>query len=220
MRTLVMAAILSLVLGGAADAQAQPRFDIFGLAGAGRVTEDDGFLGDGASFGGGLDWYLTDHTYIEFELVHQRINRTFEFLIPHYPPGVTDPASSDAVFVPVRYERRGGATFFSAALGHLMGSGAVQPFIQIEGGLMTYDGLEATSQYQQQPPAGYLPMEDLTGRSRGIDPAFTFGGNAGLRIGGNSRWFVRPHIGLRLAAVQNVGPKYIVRFGAAGGWRW
>jgi hypothetical protein len=209
-----------LLASGTAEAQTRPRFDIFGLAGSGHVTEDDGFLGSGPSFGGGVDWFLTDHTYIEFELVHQRINRDFEFHITHYPPGVTDPASREAVFIPMKFERRGGATFLSGALGHLMGSGSVQPFIQVEAGLMTYDGLETSSEYLQPPPAGYAPMEPLTGRSRGIGTAFTFGGNTGVRIGGNARWFVRPHIGLRLAAVENTGPKYIVRFGAAGGWRW
>lgn len=216
----------SVVLAGfivsfaAASAQAQPRFDVFGLAGAGRVTEDDGFLGAGGSFGGGVDWFLTDHTYVEVELQHQRIKRVFNFHIAHYPPGVTDPGSREAVFVPMRLERSGGTTFVGAALGHLMGSSAVQAFIQIEGGLMTYGGLDVTTEYQEAPPAGYVPLEELGGRTSGIDPAFTFGGTTGLRIGGTSRWFLRPYIGLRLASVENVGPKYIVRFGTAAGWRW
>jgi hypothetical protein len=214
MRHLVLAFACAMFI--VRPSEAQPRVELYGVFGYGHVTEDDGFLGDGAEFGGGARFFLNDRIFFPVEVVHQRIGTNFERLV-----AFDDPASPTGLpfFVSLDLRLQGGATFYMTGIGRRFLSGAVKPSITGEVGFMHYGGLESSVENEGAIPDRLVPQEPLTGRTDGTNTVFV-GSTASLWFQTGERWHVQSGGGLRFAATGNLGPKYILRIHVSGGVSW
>lgn len=199
----------------ALSAQSDGSLSVVGTVEHTRITEDDGFLGDG--FGGafGVEFHLTAATSLEVEFGQQRHVRNLDlFAVAHDPQGRLMP-------LPYTEQWKGTATFILGLVSHAFGSARARPVVWGGVGLMSHGGTLRWPLVMPKVPSGFeLQAFDAQTRRGRVSRAFAMDGGAGVDAGLTRRLTLRPFVGLRLASTGNFGPKYIVRTGARIGVRW
>lgn len=213
----IAAVSLALLSLGTSTAFAQTsRVRLTGALEFVHTTADDGGLGRGAGWSGGLEFALTPSTSVGFDAGAERYGRDSRFGVGLTVPGrPVEPYFYDS-------SSRGTAVYVMARIAHAFTSGSVRPMIFGGVGLM-HDGGSTTrltpAPGQVIPDSGQVPQFAAEQHGEAVSALASEGG-AGFNVRVNTGLSIDPYIGFRFVRTGNAGPKYVVRSGAAVAVRW
>lgn len=173
-KTSIFAAALVLIAGSiglSLQAQAGPKKkELFGKAGYGKLYEDEGGLGSGGNFGGGIGFRITERSQVNFEFSVHNNKRADDRLF--FSKGTT-------------YMTGGSYQYHFAP-------GKVQPYIEVGGGWAHFDGMKGWRGYELPANEGSVPEYTYEGKQDmwywTVGGGIRFFLNESLSIRPEARW--------------------------------
>ena len=194
MRACAVLVLITVWVADSASAQtATAGPEVFGIGALSQLWDDEGSLGRGGVFGGGVGYRLSDRIGVEVQVLRQSHERKFD---------------SAVVF-------QATSTLLSGRLLYHFRDGRVRPYLGGSLGAFQYDRNSEFPVFQPGP--GGFPIQVGAERFHSSGRELTCGAAFGVTVLSGERLFIRPEVVLHISNPSNFST---ITYGAAAGVKW